>query len=688
MSLSTRASGEPIRESAKSYFNEWSNSFHAKLTASARSTVFGIPDPRIIPDAWQKSLPAYQNYEVARDWAEDAAAPFPLPIEVYVFGLVRRWPAPATEEQAVQDCKVLLKTFGKDRVLEVAKKVQAAMNQNGEIPDPDALGVTQQNMESGTIKALRENLEKSPNAPEYQRKIWKEELELCSRVQQNKTSFYSHNPYWALWALLTKDDPKLTQLYQLYRDQKRGTGTDPSYLRKSVYALQPIVDEWNGIAPSTPAPTPSAPTPTPVPTPTPTPTPTPVPTPTAGAADTYKALIPRTAQEIEKINALRHEYVNEWSKLTERYRNWYNDQDADFETQTIRSTGAEEIALLHNRIDSIQGSLRLEDNENRVKRSDGIPIPIPTPMPTPPPLSPVGVSILVQDYNKMWEFTYAEYQFQSSVNRGTQGDGEIANGLVDQELAFRASLKGLDQSNQIQKLTWRMKYFGNLHSQIFHNGRKLEEWEPHRPSGLERLDLSAKPTLAPAPTLTPTRAPTPTPTPAPTPTPTPTPYPETADLWREREHVVKQEYDKAWTALPDTIRLRLNDEEVTFQDTIKTFDPPTRILTLKHRIEHFKSLAPRSTLASVPTLTATPAPTVVPGATVQEELRLFFQQYDKMWEATFAALPNNSRLALRDQELRFRDTLKGLDAQTVLQKLKQRVLYFKQITPAKRDQSQ
>ena len=324
-------------------------------------------------------------------------------------------------------------------------------------------------------------------------------------------------------------------------------------------------------------------------------------------------MIPRTAQEIEKINVLRHEYVNEWSKLTEGFRKWYNDQDADFETQTIRSTGAEEIALLDNRIGSIQGSLRLEDNENRVKRSDGIPIP--TPMPTPPPLSPVGVSILVQDYNKMWEFTYAEYQFQSSVNRGAQRDGEIANGLVDQELAFRASLKGLDQSNQIQKLTWRMKYFGNLHSQIFHNGRKLEEWEPHRPSGLERLDLSAKPTLAPTPTPTPTPSPTPTPTPVPTPTPTPvptptptpTPYPEAADLWREREHVVKQEYDKAWTALPDATRLQLHDGEVTFRVTIKTFDPPTRMRTLKKRIEYLKSLTPRS--AAVPTPAPNPTPT-------------------------------------------------------------------------------
>jgi hypothetical protein len=73
----------------------------------------------------------------------------------------------------------------------------------------------------------------------------------------------------------------------------------------------------------------------------------------------------------------------------------------------------------------------------------------------------------------------------------------------------------------------------------------------------------------------------------------PTPYPEAGDLWKERERAVKEEYDKAWVALPEATRVKLNDEEVAFQDTIKAFDPPTRIRTLKHRIEHFKSLALR-----------------------------------------------------------------------------------------------
>src|ERR1700737_341751 len=142
MTLST-ASGEPIRESAKFYFNNWSKFFHSELSRASSGSrgIPGIPNVGAVPDIWQRAQPLYQIYKVARDWAEDAAAPFPLPIDVYVFGLVRRWPAPAPAEQTVQDCQVLLKTFGKDRVFEVAKKVQAAMNKEGEIADPSALGI-------------------------------------------------------------------------------------------------------------------------------------------------------------------------------------------------------------------------------------------------------------------------------------------------------------------------------------------------------------------------------------------------------------------------------------------------------------------------------------------------------------------------------------------------------------------
>jgi hypothetical protein len=241
MTLST-ASGEPIRESAKSYFNNWSKFFHSELTRASSGShgIPGVPNLGAVPDIWQRAQPLYQNYKIARDWAEDAAAPFSLPIDVYFFGLVRRWPAPATEEQAVQDGQVLLKTFGKDRVFEVAKKVQAAMNKEGEITDPDALGVREELVESDDITAQRKGIANlSPG--DLRKEKWEKQLERSLQQEQNSASFYAHNPYWVLWSLLTKEDPKLTRLYQMYRNRgrKEGFGADPSYLRESIYALQP-----------------------------------------------------------------------------------------------------------------------------------------------------------------------------------------------------------------------------------------------------------------------------------------------------------------------------------------------------------------------------------------------------------------------------------------------------------------
>jgi hypothetical protein len=44
---------------------------------------------------------------------------------------------------------------------------------------------------------------------------------------------------------------------------------------------------------------------------------------------------------------------------------------------------------------------------------------------------------------------------------------------------------------------------------------------------------------------------------------------------------------------------------------------------------------------------------------MQEQLRLFCQDYDKIWEETWAPLPATARLPLRDEEMRFRATLKN-----------------------------
>jgi hypothetical protein len=167
--------------------------------------------------------------------------------------------------------------------------------------------------------------------------------------------------------------------------------------------------------------------------------------------------------------------------------------------------------------------------------------------------------------------------------------------------------------------------------------------------------------------------PTPSVNPVATPSPAPTPYGEAAEVWKAREHVVRQEYEEAWMALPETTRLQLHDEELRFQGTIKTFDPPTRMRTLKQRIEHLKTLSPRSALTSRP---ASPV-SINSGAIVQDQLRLAGEQYNKVW----ASLPDNSRLALREQELSFRNSLKGLDAPTALKQLQRRVLYLKTKAP-------
>jgi hypothetical protein len=434
MTFST-ASGEPIRESAKSYFNNWSKFFHSELTRASSGSrgIPGVPNLGAVPDIWQRAQPLYQIYRVARDWAEDAAAPFPLPIDVYVFGLVRRWPAPATDEQSIQDCQVLLKTFGRDRVFEVAKKVQAAMNQQGEIPDPDALGVTQQNMESGTIKALRENLEKSPNAPEYQREIWKEELELCSRVQQNKTSFYSHNPYWALWALLTKDDPKLTQLYELYRDQKSGTATDPSYLRKSVYALQPRVDEWNGIAPSTPAPTP-----------------TPVPT-------------PPDPKLVEQEQTLRQRYTKLWMSLPEERRSDLHDKEAKF-TADLRTEDEIKIRVgtLEKRVTYLKslGAYELHDTPSPTPTLALAPTPIPTPTPTPtstPAPEPTSTPLSKSEWDERLQSVRERYDtLWNKLPKSTR------DAIQPDEQDFQNRLHKCSPDQRVALLVGRMRYLLTL----------------------------------------------------------------------------------------------------------------------------------------------------------------------------------------------------------------------------------
>ena len=51
-----------------------------------------------------------------------------------------------------------------------------------------------------------------------------------------------------------------------------------------------------------------------------------------------------------------------------------------------------------------------------------------------------------------------------------------------------------------------------------------------------------------------------------------------------------------------------------------------------------------------------------------------------MWQAAYAAQPESARAKLRDEENSFRASLNGLDANTVLQKLANRMMYFQTLS--------
>jgi len=116
---------------------------------------------------------------------------------------VQRWPYPTDAGSAKADYRSLLSLFGKDRVFEVVKKVEAAMDTNGHV-DASGFGV------SAT----------GENAP-----------------------FENHNPYEVLWMVLTKDNPDLTAFLEFYRS------------RPERVALQLAIDQWkkrNAPLPSNP----------------------------------------------------------------------------------------------------------------------------------------------------------------------------------------------------------------------------------------------------------------------------------------------------------------------------------------------------------------------------------------------------------------------------------------------------
>ena len=156
----------------------------------------------------------------------------------------------------------------------------------------------------------------------------------------------------------------------MYRNRGRneGLGADPSYLRESIYALQPIVDSWNGFAPSTPAATPvltptlastpvptptpapsplATPIPTPIATPTPSPIPTPIATPTPAALPNPEA----AALWIEREQEARQEYAKVWMTLPQAKRAEFHEAEIDFDVTIRRFAAPERIRAIRKRIE-------------------------------------------------------------------------------------------------------------------------------------------------------------------------------------------------------------------------------------------------------------------------------------------------------------------------------------------------
>lgn len=259
--------GDGIPTSAQEYFANWSLAFHGDIRPPDAGEATNI---RSIIDSFNRHFPEYAPYKIARDWAEDIKAPVPLPIEKFVFDLVQRWPLPAPFEQAEKDYGVLLNIFGQDRVFAVAKKVRSAMDvmdQDGAVKDPAALGIdtslaTEDSEKVKLWKARIKNCEaaiRTGRATKAELEMDKSMLESAISEQNwGHTGYFVHNCYEVFWTLLTKDDPKLVALREIYRARlsKLGAGLGAFTYRTGMLSLQSIVDEWTGKVPPQSAATP------------------------------------------------------------------------------------------------------------------------------------------------------------------------------------------------------------------------------------------------------------------------------------------------------------------------------------------------------------------------------------------------------------------------------------------------
>ena len=282
------------------------------------------------------------------------------------------------------------------------------------------------------------------------------------------------------------------------------------------------------------------------------------------------------------------------------------------------------------------------ESQERWLKNPGSPGPTPAPTPQELPESPLAPAPTpTPDWKGMLVGTLGVYDM---AWRALPNQCKIK--IHDEEVQFRESMKSLDDKTKIKKLEERIPY-------------------------LEAMTREAN-------------------TPKTTPNPNTAAYtvrPSTPEEIAE-ESTLRQEYSAAFMALPASTRRQLRNAETDFEIKTRNEDGAARNTELRERIKYFQSLAqldaeePRNldATASAPTAAPNPTPKATPQSSAQSGINFLVEEYDKMWQAAYAAQPESARAKLRDEENAFRASLNGLDANTVLQKLANRMMYFQTLS--------
>jgi hypothetical protein len=271
--------------------------------------------------------------------------------------------------------------------------------------------------------------------------------------------------------------------------------------------------------------------------------------------------------------------------------------------------------------------------------------PGPAPIPTPqelPESSLAAVATPTPDWkgNLVGQVSTYDMVWDRAPN-------EVKIKLHDEEIQFRESLKALDDQTKCKKLEERESYL--------------------RDKTMEAN--AAKNTPSPNTAAHTIRANTPE---------------EAAE-----QSTLRQQYSKAFMALPASTRRQLHDPEIDFEIKMQNEDGTAQNSDLRERIKYFENLrnldsedsSNRNSVSNNAPAVPTPQPPVsTPQPAAPAGINSLVQQYDKMWQAAYAAQPESSRAKLQNEEIAFRASLKGLDPNASLQQLVKRMMYFQSLT--------